>query len=231
VLFSNENVAQFINTSFEPMWESVRPVPIVRIDFGDGNVITRTLHGNIASFVCFADGEIIDVLPGIYEPTSYRAALTRIRNVAENLRGVAVADRTRTLANYHTTQAEALKKGQPAAHILEQQIAMLAITKVKIERPIENVVAVRLAGAAQEPKPDMPAEDLANWKALEEDTRLNENARRQVIHAKLATTGAIPPAALTKWLYKEVLHADLDDPYLGLGKTLFASYPFASEDK
>ena len=39
------------------------------------------------------------------------------------------------------------------------------------------------------------------------------------------------PAALTKWLYKEVLHADLDDPYLGLGPALFASYPFAKEDK
>jgi hypothetical protein len=28
-----------------------------------------------------------------------------------------------------------------------------------------------------------------------------------------------------------VLHADLDDPYLGLGKSLFANYPFAAEDK
>jgi hypothetical protein len=35
---------------------------------------------------------------------------------------------------------------------------------------------------------------------------------------------------VTKKLYKEVLHADLDDPYLGLGPTLFAGYPFAGED-
>jgi hypothetical protein len=31
---------------------------------------------------------------------------------------------------------------------------------------------------------------------------------------------------LVKWLYKEVLHLDLDDPYLGLQTTLFDGYPF-----
>jgi hypothetical protein len=31
-------------------------------------------------------------------------------------------------------------------------------------------------------------------------------------------------------MYKEVLNADLDDPYLGLGRVLFANYPFAKED-
>ena len=35
---------------------------------------------------------------------------------------------------------------------------------------------------------------------------------------------------MTRWLDREVLHADLDDPYLGLGKILFDTYPFAKED-
>jgi hypothetical protein len=30
--------------------------------------------------------------------------------------------------------------------------------------------------------------------------------------------------------YQDALKADLDDPYLGLGKTLFANYPVAEED-
>ncbi len=29
---------------------------------------------------------------------------------------------------------------------------------------------------------------------------------------------------------EELVHADLDDPYLGLGEVLFATYPFAKED-
>jgi len=41
----------------------------------------------------------------------------------------------------------------------------------------------------------------------------------------LAHPGA-KPADVTKQLYREVLHADIDDPYLGLGETLFKDYPF-----
>ena len=70
------------------------------------------------------------------------------------------------------------------------------------------------------PNPDS-AEDLAGWKALAEDTLLNESVRRQLIHAHLAEKGLAPPSDVKKWLYREVLHADLDDPYLGLGKILF----------
>jgi len=73
-------------------------------------------------------------------------------------------------------------------------------------------------------------EDIASWKILAEDTRINETTRRLQIHEMLANAGPIQPKAIGKKLYKEVLHADLDDPYLGLGKTLFAGYPFAKED-
>ena len=58
------------------------------------------------------------------------------------------------------------------------------------------------------------------------DTRLNESTRRRKIHLHLAKTGALPPTDLTKWLYREVLATDLDDPYLGLGKLLFETDPF-----
>jgi hypothetical protein len=72
---------------------------------------------------------------------------------------------------------------------------------------------------------------VASWRALQEDTRLNETARRLQIHQMLATASRPVPAGFTKWLYKEVLLADLDDPYLGLGKDLFGTYPFAKEEK
>ena len=39
------------------------------------------------------------------------------------------------------------------------------------------------------------------------------------------------PDKLTKWLYREVLHADLDDPYLGLGKALFENYPMFNKSR
>ena len=67
MLFSQASVADFVHGAFEPVWESVRPVPIVRIDFGNGNVLTRTLHGNILTSICTPDGFVVDALPVIYK--------------------------------------------------------------------------------------------------------------------------------------------------------------------
>jgi hypothetical protein len=75
------------------------------------------------------------------------------------------------------------------------------------------------------------AEDLASWNLLEEDSRLNETLRRRLIHDMLARETLVRPAQIRKRVYKEALHCDLDDPYLGLGSALFANYPFAKEDK
>src|SRR5436190_1613876 len=77
-LFSRDDVAAFVNERFEPVWISVRPVPIVRIDFGNGRVLTRTLHGNILTSVCNADGYLLDALPGIYEPAEYLHQLDQL---------------------------------------------------------------------------------------------------------------------------------------------------------
>jgi hypothetical protein len=73
--------------------------------------------------------------------------------------------------------------------------------------------------------------DLAIWKALIEDTRINDTIRRLQIHEILAASRSVQPKDVTKRLYKDILHADLDDPYLGLGPTLFAGYPFSREDQ
>ena len=82
------------------------------------------------------------------------------------------------------------------------------------------------------PPREYPAlDDVAGWKELVEDTTLNEGTRRRQIHEMLAKTGLVRPEKVLKPIYKDVLHADLDDPYLGLGKTLFATYPFAREDQ
>ena len=37
--------------------------------------MTRTLHGNIATYVCTADGQVLDILPGIYAADAYQAKL------------------------------------------------------------------------------------------------------------------------------------------------------------
>ena len=235
MLFSSDDVAKFINDSFEPVWESVRPVPIVRIDFGNGEVITRTLHGNIATYVCNSEGRVLDILPGIYQPQGYVDALQQLLLLHRwaGWRGGAMLEAK--LKEYHQRQADALKaKRDP-----DQFVSRLDETKYSIESSIKLIAAgakeekgrtMPVAAPKVKPPSDRTAADIANWPILAEDTAINETVRRQQIHEKLAAAGAVKPGDIVKWLYKDVLHADLDDRYLGLGKTLFADYPFAAEE-
>jgi hypothetical protein len=73
--------------------------------------------------------------------------------------------------------------------------------------------------------------DLARHPGLILDTEVNETLRRRQVHQRLASTGRVRPDDLKKWLYKDVLHADLDDPMLGLGEVLNKNYPFADEER
>ncbi|HEV3080438.1 MAG TPA: hypothetical protein VGY66_11685 [Gemmataceae bacterium] len=239
MLFSNEQVASFIAANFEPVWETVRPVPLVHIDFGNGMQVTRTLHGNIATSVCTADGLVLDILPGIYEARTFLDRLQQFR-LLEDYAGQARREGKleTVLRTYHQKQAEALRKKQNP----DRFVNVAPISKRRIERGIEAVLAPAaqhreyaadvkdLPTAAVRTLPLASAQDLAAWQALALDTRLNETTRRSQIHDLLARTGLVRPERILKPLYKEVLHADLDDPYLGLGSALFAAYPFAREE-
>jgi hypothetical protein len=246
-LFSQDAVADFINANFEPAWETVRPVPVVRIDFGNGTVLTRTLHGNILTSVCAPDGNLLDALPGIYTEAAYLDRLDQFRLLARYVGSQPPDQRAARVRDYHQRQAEALGKNEPPERfVLKKRIAPM--TKAAIERPVEVVLQAAGAPPAKEeakapasqgmvgcpPRIALPPaakeEDVGRWKELAEDTALNESTRRLQIHRMLAEAGLVKPEAVTRPIYKEVLHADLDDPYLGLGKVLFDSYPFAQED-
>lgn len=245
MLFSNEDVARFINDQFEPAWQSVRPVPQVTIDFGNGNVVRRTLHGNVATYACTSDGRVLDVLPGIYEPDTFVARLgefTQLHQYAGQDRFGRVGRVNEQLVKeYHRRQASALKQGEPREVFVEEPVRRFSIVAVETGTKITLQPARRLQarGAAARgdwrnggdlPPVDNVA-DLPGWEALARDTAVNETLRRRQIHEHLAELGPVPPEKITKWLYREVLHADLDDPYLGLGKILFDSYPFRAEDQ
>jgi hypothetical protein len=238
-LFSNDQVAQFINSNFEAAWEMVREVPIVRIDFGGGNVLTRTLHGNILTSVCTADGNMLDALPGIYNPQGYLDQLDQFRLLVQNFNQVPADDRNTWVRKYHERQAARIAKNQPMERFVEAK-KIVPVGKAVAERRTEGLLAGPQP-AIPNPPNGRPApvadplafanpEKLAGWKALAEDTQLNETTRRRQIHEMLAKEGLVTPGKVLRPIYKDVLHADLDDPFLGLGKALFENYPFAKED-
>lgn len=224
MLFSREDVASYLTQNFEPAWEMVRPVPIVRIDFGNGTVSTRTLHGNVASYVCAGDGGIVDIVPGIYTPAAYTTALTQPANLAGSIRSLSAAEKVGALRTYHQTAAQrvrALVAARRRAEVDPTRI-LRDVGKGRIERPVEQFTspAEIFAQINNAPRPRTAAE-LANWAPLVEDTRVNETQRRLAIHERLVTGESMQPEQIKRWLYRDVLHADIDDPYLGLGNDFF----------
>jgi len=232
VLFSRDDVASFINANFEPAWESVRPVPMVHIDFGNGIKLTRTLNGNIATYATSAEGQVLDLIAGVYDPEGYKARLEQLRLLANYVDQQGKEKRTERLLDYHKGQVEAMKKNEPTPRLIN----IAGLSKAKIEGGlkamlIKGVKDNRPAPVAPAPGTPLTGEDVASFKYLLEDTRANETIRRRQVSELLASTGAIRPEAIVKKVYKDILHADLDDPYLGLGSTLFTNYPFKDEDK
>lgn len=112
-MFSQPAVAGTIDRDFEAAWQSVRPVPLVTVDFGEGRRVTRTLHGNVATYVLAPDGLVVDVIPGLYSPAAYLQRLGEARRLALELARVAPLHRGLALARYHARRA-ALAPAAPA---------------------------------------------------------------------------------------------------------------------
>ncbi|PZM79267.1 MAG: hypothetical protein DKT66_22575 [Candidatus Melainabacteria bacterium] len=234
MLFSDENVAKEINDKFEPVWVSVREVPTVTIDFGNGHKIKRTLHGNVASYVLTADGTIVDILPGLYERDEYVKQLNNLFWVHHYIplsRNAQVF-----LADYHREQAQSIKTSGKALEVRPfadmSKMAIEISTKTILRPPGWSAgpkSGVKPTATVEHPDFSKPGE-LAHWRKLFEDTAVNERERRGPVHAMLLAHPGAKPADVTKQLYREVLHADIDDPYLGLGETLFKDYPFTEDN-
>src|SRR5262249_11374355 len=157
----------------------------------------------------------LDALPGIYTAEAYRDRLDQLRLLARYVAAHPADQRDAWVRGYHRRQADALAKGETPVQFAERR-GVAPVSKAAIERPVEIVLqAGKPAAPAPAKAPDgvRDPEDVANWKSLAEDTALNETTRRRQIHEALAETGLVRPTAVSRRFYKEVLHADLDDPF------------------
>jgi hypothetical protein len=105
-LYSNKEVSDFLRTNFVLHWQSVRPVPRVTIDFGDGRKLERTLTGNSAHYVLASDGTPIDVLPGLYSPLAFRQWTGTVCDFHTRYRDAASAERAELLQAFHRARGE-----------------------------------------------------------------------------------------------------------------------------
>lgn len=100
-LYANRDVSRHLADRFVLHWRSVRPVPKVTIDFGDGRTLERTLTGNSIHYVLASDGQVIDGLPGLYGPAAFLAGLERAEGAYRAWSAADEASRPAVLARYH----------------------------------------------------------------------------------------------------------------------------------
>jgi hypothetical protein len=109
-LYANEEVSKILRERFVLHWQSMRPVPRVTIDFGDGRKLERTLTGNSVHYILAADGQPLDALPGLHGPKQFARWLNRLDTLNEQTRGLALADRLTRLSSYHAAEQQRIAR-------------------------------------------------------------------------------------------------------------------------
>lgn len=82
-LYANQDIAEFLRDRYILHWESVRPVPTVTVNFGDGRQLKSTLTGNSIHYILDAQGQPIDALPGLYGPQAFLKQLKQAEQTTQ----------------------------------------------------------------------------------------------------------------------------------------------------
>ena len=186
LLYPEPRINRVLRERFVLHWESVRPVPIVTIDFGGGNKLVRTLTGNSCHLVLDPFGRPADALPGLFSADVFLQLLARGAMFG-------LADRGK-LARMHADARERppIVPRVPRPRALEA--SMLAPAKHVVEGPV-------LRGISQDP-------DFDTMQNLELHDRIHEQFARKNVGTDVGTFVA--------WIYRELFLMPPEDPALGL---------------
>jgi hypothetical protein len=104
VLYADPQIARLLRDRFVLHWESVRPVPKVIVDFGDGRRLTGTVTGNSIHYVLDSRGRLVDALPGLNGPGAFRRFLERTAAEAGRMAALDDTGYVRELKAYHAAR-------------------------------------------------------------------------------------------------------------------------------
>lgn len=103
VLYSNATVSAALRDRFVLHWQSVRPVPLITIDFGDGRKLERTITGNSIHYVLDSDGKILEALPGVYGPKAFIRRLDEAEVLFASLKGKSEIEKRSLMNAFYRT--------------------------------------------------------------------------------------------------------------------------------
>lgn len=94
VLYSNAETSSVLRDRFVLHWQTVRPAPVITIDFGDGRKLESTITGNSIHYVLDSSGQLLEALPGLYGPKAFLRELAGAETLFKSLNGKAEQQKT-----------------------------------------------------------------------------------------------------------------------------------------
>jgi len=243
-LYPNAQVSAYLRDHFILHWQSVRPVPRITIDMGDGRRIERTITGNSIHYILDSDGNPIDALPGLYGPKAFLAELDRAVAAEQQASKFSGAERARFLADYHAARFVEIQKqwssdlakigetSVPAPETVDSEAIWQKIASLHGAEAVLDAGSVKLIESKQPPTAAEAARLTLSKMAIEtpmirmlrnlqrsiaEDTVRNEYQLHSRIHQWFAR--GVAPAqldALNSKVYAELFLTPNSDPWLGL---------------
>lgn len=250
ILYADGRISALLRKQYVLHWKTVRPVPMMTIDFGDGRVLKRTITGNSIHYLLDSDGRPIDAIPGLVAPNTFLASLSAAEALAQELASLPHPDRMSVLKQWHQERIEQalvawesdIRKLEPRAAIprTEARARTAQLEKLSEGRwPTIGAVHQHETGVAPEVWKQI---DPSAWKAsqiavtkmiqesplfrqlrfsLAEDSVRNEYQLHRQIHEWLSNAQYTDVEALNARVYSQLFLAPLDDPWYGL-KPAFA---------
>ena len=230
-LYANADISSYLREHFILHWKSVRPVPKVTIDFGDGRRLERTLTGNSIHYILTPEGEVVDALPGLYGPKAFLEQISNGHDLAKRVARMQTGERQQALAAHHQIQVTRLAnawqadllraglssatapklpaKGATAAPVPPANVA------AAVARPKMDVEAPLVRGALPLAADPMQLDDDEVWQRIAalhaDDARLDQSSR-DLIRRQNPTAATAVPLAETK--------RKVEDPLVRMVRTL-----------
>jgi hypothetical protein len=229
-LYANDQISQALRQNYVLHWKSVRPVPKVTIDFGDGRKLERTLTGNSIHYILTPEGEVVEALPGLYGPQAFLQKINAGASLARRVAVMSPTERIETLAAYHRERLASLDEAlaSDVARVNSQVVPEkssaiqvrtavaaneLAAPKGRVERRLV-AAAVPLASTPRSSNPEQLQDD-AVWgaiAALHAGEAELDQASRELIRSQNPMAAVAGRLAVTKRV--------VEDPMLRLVRTL-----------
>ncbi len=203
-LYPNAEISQELRDKFILHWQTVRPVPKIIIDFGDGRKLERTITGNSIHYILDSSGRPIDAIPGLYGPKAFLKQLQQGEVIAKNLSNQNGDKYNLLLQQYHLRRLDDIQNqwrtdlsklgiqsppplGERANNSTSPPNARLAgslaVSKAVVERPILNSIQPETSENASE------ILDQATWNRLarlyQNDAKLDKNSINLIEDKKL----------------------------------------------